>query len=581
MDLYTVRKQLNMGVSLTAMKLRVTDYSRVSTDHLEQQNSLKNQIEHFDEMIKNNENWTYVQGYIDDGISGTTDYKRDNFMKMIEDARSGKFDLIVTKEISRFSRNTLDSIKYTRELLSYGVAVLFVNDNINTALPDSELRLTIMASMAQDEIRRLSERVKFGMSRSIKNGIILGNNMLYGYRKDKATGNLVIVEEEANIVKRLFSLYAIENYSITKIAKTFNDENIETSRKKKWCASTLTRMLKNPKYKGFYCGNKTEIIDYMTKKVKIIPEKNWVLYEDKVKIPPIIDEDLWERTNKRLKTRSKKFGHDYKQDKIMYQNRYPLSAKMYCSKHNETFHRRRLGKTSSDITWVCAKYLRDGKKVCDSPNIRESEIYTIFNDIIASLKIELSNVSNILLELYKNNKKDINIDNNMTKLRKQKDKILVKKDKLLELNIEGSITNNEFNTRNNECNKELSIIDKNMALLERSLLEFEDIQKKNKKLENIIKQKIKDTTIKKGLIDLLLQRIVVSKINNDKENMELKIFFNFRENFFEKEVQQTVIPSMENFKNFMRKTFEFKRGYNTTGTRRYIVKYQVNSYIHV
>ena len=581
MDLYTVRKQLNMGVSLTAMKLRVTDYSRVSTDHLEQQKSLKNQIEHFDEMIKNNENWTYVQGYIDDGISGTTDYKRDNFMKMIEDARSGKFDLIVTKEISRFSRNTLDSIKYTRELLSYGVAVLFVNDNINTALPDSELRLTIMASMAQDEIRRLSERVKFGMSRSIKNGIILGNNMLYGYRKDKATGNLVIVEEEANIVKRLFSLYAIENYSITKIAKTFNDENIETSGKKKWCTSTLTRMLKNPKYKGFYCGNKTEIIDYMTKKVKIIPEKNWVLYEDKVKIPPIIDEDLWERTNERLKTRSKKFGHDYKQDKIMYQNRYPLSAKMYCSKHNETFHRRRLSKTSSDITWVCAKYLRDGKKVCDSPNIRESEIYTIFNDIIASLKIELSNVSNILLELYKNNKKDINIDNNMTKLRKKKDKILVKKDKLLELNIEGSITNNEFNTRNNECNKELSIIDKNMALLERSLLEFEDIQKKNKKLENIIKQKIKDTTIKKGLIDLLLQRIVVSKINNDKENMELKIFFNFRENFFEKEVQQTVIPSMENFRNFMRKTFEFKRGYNTTGTRRYIVKYQVNSYIHV
>ena len=581
MDLYTVRKQLNMGIALNSMKLRVTDYSRVSTDHLEQQKSLKNQVEHFDEMIKNNENWTYVQGYIDDGISGTIDYKRDNFMKMIEDARSDKFDLIVTKEISRFSRNTLDSIKYTRELLSYGVAVLFVNDNINTALPDSELRLTIMASMAQDEIRRLSERVKFGMSRSIKNGTILGNNMLYGYKKDKLTGNLIIVEKEANIVKRLFSLYAIDKYSITKIAKTFNDENIETCQKKKWCTSTLTRMLKNPKYKGFYCGKKTEIIDYMTKKIRIIPESDWVIYEDKVRIPPIIEDDLWERANERLKTRNKVFGDDYKENKIMYQNRYPLSAKMYCSEHNEAFHRRKQCKSCDDITWTCAKYLRDGKKICDSPNIRESEIYTIIDDIIETLEIELSNVSNILLELYENNKKNVGIDNNMVELKKQRDKILVKKDKLLELNIEGSITNSEFNTRNNECNKELSVIDKNMALLERSKQNYEDIQKKNEKFEKIIKQKIKETTTKNQLIDLLLQRIVVSKINNDKENMELKIFFNFSKNFFEKEVQQAVIPSMENFKNFMRKDYEFKRGYNTTGTRRYIVKYQVNSYICV
>ena len=581
MDLYIVRQQLNMGISLTTMKLRVTDYSRVSTDHLEQQKSLKNQIEHFDEMIKNNENWTYVKGYIDDGISGTTAEKRDNFMKMIEDARSGKFDLIVTKEISRFSRNTLDSIKYTRELLSYGVAVLFVNDNINTALPDSELRLTIMASMAQDEIRRLSERVKFGMNRSIKNGTILGNDMLYGYKKDKLTGNLVIIEEEANVVKRLFSLYAIDNWSITKIAKSFNDENIETCQKKKWCTSTLTRMLKNPKYKGYYCGKKTEVIDYMTKKVKIIPEKDWVIYEDKVRIPPIIEDDLWERANERLKSRNKTFGDDYKEDKIMYQNRYPLSAKMYCSEHNEVFHRRRQCKACDDITWTCAKYLHDGKKVCDSPNIRESEIYTIFDDIMASLEIELSNVSSILLDLYESNKKNVGIDNKMAELKKQRDKILTKKDKLLELNIEGNLSNNEFNNRNNDCNKELSIIDENMALLERSKQNYDDIQKKNKKLEKIIKQKIKDTTTKWGLIDLLLDKIVVSKINNDKENMELKIFFNFSKNFLEKEVGQAGIPCMENFKNFMRKDYEFKRGYNTTGTRRYIVKYQVNSYICV
>ena len=485
MDLYNVRKKLNMGYSLTNISLRVTYYTRVSTDHLEQQKSLKNQIDHFEEMIKNNNNWTYIKGYIDEGISGTTDYKRDNFMKMIEDAKNNIFDLIITKEISRFSRNTLDSIKYTRELLSYGVAVLFVNDNINTILPDSELRLTIMASMAQDEIRRLSERVKFGMYRSIKNGTILGNNMLYGYKKDKLTGNLVIIEKEAKVINRLFSLYAIENYSITKIAKTFNNENIKTANNKNWSPSTLTRMIKNPKYKGYYCGKKSEIIDYMTKKVKTIPQNEWIIYEDNLKIPPIIDTNLWERANKRLALRYIKFGIDYKKDKIMYQNRYPLSAKIYCSKHNKVFHRRYQCKSNNDITWICKEHLNNGKNACNTPNIRESEIYFIFNDIIKYLKIDLSNVENILLKLYKNNE-----------------------------------------------------------------------------LKHIINEKIKDALVTNKLIELLLQKIIVSKINNSKENIKLNFFLNIKKD-------------AHNEKNTI-KRYQFKRGYNTTRTKRYIVNYQVN-----
>ena len=252
MDLYTIRNKLIMGVPLTDLKLKVTHYSRISTDHQEQKKSLQNQIEHFDEYIKQNKNWIYIKGYIDEGITGTSDIKRNNFMRMIEDAKQKKFDLIITKEISRFSRNTLDSIKYTRLLLSYGVFVLFVNDNINTALPDSELRLTIMASMAQDEIRRLSERVKFGMNRAILRGELLGNNQLYGYKKDKNTGNLTIIELEAKIIRRIFNLYAIENISLSKITKTLNKENITTREGNKWSATTISRIIKNPKYKGYY-----------------------------------------------------------------------------------------------------------------------------------------------------------------------------------------------------------------------------------------------------------------------------------------------------------------------------------------
>ena len=559
MDLYAVRQKLNLGISLNAMNLKVTYYSRVSTLHEQQKSSLKNQIDHFDEMIKNNPNWTYIKGYVDDGISGTSAKKRDNFMRMIDDAKKKKFDLIITKEISRFSRNTLDSIKYTRDLLSYGVAVLFVNDNINTAMPDAELRLTIMASMAQDEIRRLSERVKFGMKRAIKNGHILGNDMFYGYKKNKETGNLMIVENEAEVVKRLFRMYAIDNLSANKIAHQFNSEKIPSACGKKWCTTTLLRMIRNMKYKGFYCARKSEIIDYMTKKVKYLKQDEWIVYEDKIKIPPIIEEKLWDRANNRLLKRNLKFGHDYKNNKIMYQRVSPLSAKIYCYEHNMVFRRRKQLKTSNDITWMCAEYLKNGKKKCNSPNIRESEIYYIFDDIINVLQIDLNKIITLLIHLYHEN--NIEKDYKTIILEKEKEKICLKKEKLLDLTIEGNLSNIEFKTRNNELNNNLDVIEKKINQLKKNKEKFDHIKKENNQLKNLLNQKVHAKYIKEKIIDLLLNKIIVSKIDNDRNNIKLEIFLNYSFN--------------KNNKCFFTKNYEFKRGYNTTGTKRYIMKYQV------
>ena len=250
-ELFTIRSELQNGIDLANIPLRVVIYARVSTDHLEQKNSLNNQLEYFKDYIEKNHNWIYITSYIDEGITGTNDTKREQFMKMISDSKSDKFDLIITKEISRFSRNTLDSIKYTRELLNNGVAVFFVNDNINTVLPDSELRLTIMASLAQDEVRRLSERVRFGMNRAIEKKVILGNNLLYGYKKDKESKKLVIVEEEARVVESIYRKYAIDKLSISKIVKELNSKNIKTSMGNKFSISTVSRMIANPKYKGY------------------------------------------------------------------------------------------------------------------------------------------------------------------------------------------------------------------------------------------------------------------------------------------------------------------------------------------
>ena len=170
MDLYDIRAELmQSGKSIYDLPLRVTFYARVSTEKDEQAHSLKNQIDYYSSFIANNANWTYVNGYIDEGLSGTSVSKRESFLRMMDDAKLGKFDFIITKEISRFSRNTLHSIQYTQQLLRDNVGVLFQSDNINTLMPDAELRLTIMSSIAQDEVRKISERVKFGFKRAIEN----------------------------------------------------------------------------------------------------------------------------------------------------------------------------------------------------------------------------------------------------------------------------------------------------------------------------------------------------------------------------------------------------------------------------
>ena len=198
MDIHNIRMLLKTK-SIYDIPLRVTFYARVSSESDEQLNSLGNQITYYEDLIKRNQRWTFVPGYIDEGISGISTKKRENFNRMIDDAGLNLFDLVITKEISRFARNTLDSIQFTRQLLSYGVGVFFQNDNINTFDEDSELRLSIMSSIAQDELRKLSSRVKFGHQQAIRDGVVLGNSRIFGYVKDN--GRLVIDEEQAVMVR--------------------------------------------------------------------------------------------------------------------------------------------------------------------------------------------------------------------------------------------------------------------------------------------------------------------------------------------------------------------------------------------
>ena len=337
MNIYAVRQQLKLeGKNFYDLPLRVTYYARVSTEMKQQLNSLDNQIAYYEDYIRSHPDWTFVPGYVDEGISGVTTKKREQFNEMVEDAAAGAFDLIITKEVSRFARNTLDSLQYTRQLLACGVAVFFQNDNINTLDEDGELRLTIMSSMAQDESRKISSRVKFGHQQAIKKGVVLGNSNIFGYRKlDK---KLVIDEEQVAVVRELFELYATGKYSMKQLETYFYEKGFRNSKGNKFSHTTMSSIIANPKYKGYYCGNKVRVVDLFTKQQEFLPEDEWVMYKDETgeTVPAIVSEELWEKANEVLRARSQDVKT--RQNKTVHQNL--LTGKLVCAHCGRPYYRK-------------------------------------------------------------------------------------------------------------------------------------------------------------------------------------------------------------------------------------------------
>jgi len=462
MDLYEIRAALNAGKTLYDLPLRVTYYARVSTDKDEQLHSLSAQVSYYEEYIRDNPNWSFVDGYVDEGLSGTSVKKREQFLRMIHDAQDGAFDFIVTKEISRFSRNTLDSIRYTQELLRYGVGVLFQSDHINTLMPDAELRLTIMSSIAQDEVRKTSERVKFGFRRAIEKGVVLGSNRIWGYEKNQ--GKLVIREEEAEIVRMIFDLYGNQRMGIRSIARYLADCGYQNSNGNDFSFSTIRGILCNPKYKGYYCGGKTSKIDYKLSDVKQFAPEQWVMYRDEECVPPIVSEELWEKANRILAERSEK---QRAQSRTAYQNQYSYSGRIFCGLHKEPYYRSLYRyRTGNREVWQCRKYVNSGKKGCGSPKLYTEEADAIVADIMDDTLLSRAVVERELTELYAAIGRGTRTEQARLRCEEQLEEISRRKDKLLDLSVAGQISNQEFSLRNERFNREMEALQARLRELE-------------------------------------------------------------------------------------------------------------------
>ena len=520
MDLYTVRNNIMKGASLQELNLRVCFYARVSTDKDEQLHSLQSQISFFNDYISKVPNWKFVGSYIDEGISGTLVKKREEFLKMIEDARIHKFDLILTKEISRFSRNTLDSIKYTQELLSNGVGVYFLNDNINTILPDSELRLTLMSSIAQDEVRRLSERVSFGMKRSIDNGVVLGCSNIYGYVKDK--GKLVIDEEQAEMIKIIFGRYANTTDGLSKVSRYLYNLGYKGRTGKRIDTTILTRIIENPKYKGYYCGHKSKVLDYRTKQKKKLNEENWIIYKDNDNVPPIVSEELWERANIKLKQRQDSFTNRAV-NKAVFQNRYTYSGKIYCGCHNLTYHRVSASKRKNNPVWECQVYRKESLKGCSNPRVFELELDAAFKNMFNKLFKKRNNIFDEVLNECKNY---LETNNSELDIKNLESKILVlnnKKDKLLELVMEEYLSKEDYKKQVDLINEDLNIYQNKISELQCNKKDKNYIENKINEIKNALEKCLEDNKCYSDVFNELIDRIVVHQQSAKKIKLDVFI----------------------------------------------------------
>ena len=520
MDIYTIRKELTeKHKRLSDLNLRVAYYARVSTDKDEQLHSLDAQKYHFEQRIAENPNWTLVEGYVDEGISATTVKNRENFLRMIRDAKMHRFDLIITKEISRFARNTVDSLSFTQELLRHGVGVLFENDNLNTLEPDAELRLTIMSGIAQDESRKISERVSFGFKKSIERGIVLGNDAIWGYKKEN--GKLVIVPEEAEMVYKIFDLYANENLGIRGIIKVLTEMEYRNRNGRPFSFSSIKGILVNPKYKGFYCGNKTHKIDFRHDDIKYLPQEDWILYENHDAVPPIVSPELWERANRKLKERSEKMASS---DKTSYQNKYLYSGKIICGEHCTCYHHTIYKYKNLGIKelWTCKEYGNGNK--CRNPLVYNDEVDSVMREVYNQIICEKTTIINELLELYKESGSTKAIARAKHKTQTDINDVLAKKKKLLDLVAKEAISDEEFKEYNNDLSAQVNELRARLAELEEEEQKSLDLKESIDELRSSIADELNFTEeISKSVIDSFIDKIVVYK--SDVENqIDLKIF---------------------------------------------------------
>ena len=510
---------LNQERKMQETKKRVAAYCRVSTDNEDQANSFESQQRYFRQYIERNPDWELYAIFADEGISGTNTKKRKEFNRMIECAKNGDFDLIITKEISRFARNTLDSIFYTRDLKKHGVGVIFLNDNINTLDGDAELRLAIMSSIAQEESRKTSERVKWGQKRQMEQGVVFGRSML-GY--DVKDGKMTINEEGAKIVRLIFHKFVDEGKGTHVIARELREEGIEPMRVKEWQNTVILRVIRNEKYCGDLVQKKTYTPDFLSHEKKYNRgQEEFVILKDHHE--PIISRELFDKANRILDEKSLS-----QEGKAKHSNRYPFSGKIKCgccgSSYVARYKNRKDG--SRYKAWRCYEAANHGSPHIDKAgnqvgccgmSIRNEEAIHIMSLVCKQLTIDRQKISDNLIKMIN---KVISMDvtgADTNVLAEKMEAAKKKRTDLIDLYTSGDIDRDEFSALRVKYDAEIDSLKSMIESIEKQQIVIAKQQELMEDIKKAIDELISGIEYEDEFYTQLLDKMVV----NDRENIDV------------------------------------------------------------
>ena len=371
----------SLAENLESKKKRVAAYCRVSTDQEEQLSSYEAQVNYYTTYIEKQPDYECAGIYADEGISGTSTKKRDQFNKMIADCKAGKIDMIITKSISRFARNTLDCLNFVRQLKDLKIGVTFEKENIDTLDSKGEVLLSILSSLAQDESRSISENSTWGIRRRFEQGKLhINHTKFLGYDKNK-DGNLVINEKQAKIVRRIYTEF-LDGKGACRIARGLElDGVLNWNGKAKWYEGSIRKMLTNEKYKGDALLQKTYTVDFLSKK-RADNNGEVPQYYVEDSHPAIIDKEMWEAVQLEMERR-RNFALEYDIQKLEYATTdNPFAGRVICGTCGQVFGRKVWNSTDDRfrrVIWRCnGKYLVKGKKGCESKHIDDGALYQAF-----------------------------------------------------------------------------------------------------------------------------------------------------------------------------------------------------------
>ena len=510
--------------------LRIAPYARVSKDTEEQLNSYKSQVAYYTDMVQKHSGWLLVDIYADEAITGTQVTKRENFQRMINDCLSGKIDMIITKSISRFARNTLDTLKYVRMLKERNIAVFFEDENINTLTKDGELLLVVLSSVAQQEVENISANVKKGLKMKMKRGELVGFQSCLGYDYNPESKAISINRAEADTVRYIFKRY-IEGAGAYVIAKELTLLGHKTKTGKSvWNESVVRGVIKNEKYIGDLLQGKTFTVDPISKK-RLYNFGEEDQFYVKNHHEPIINNEVFEKAQMIMNRRGSSVRDSKKGKREQYTRKYAFSCLMKCAYCGSNLSRRNWhsGTPNEKVIWQCVTATKMGKKYCHhSKAIDEKVIEYAF---VESYKLICSKHSDIIDELVK--RMEAVLGNNIYKKRLSKvnediEAIEQKRNRLIDLHLEGTIDKSVYSMKHRELDLTLGNLVNEKEQIEQSFGNEADFEKRVKHLRRVLEKNETLASFDRSVFESIVEKIIVGNIDKDGKTDPYKLTFIYK-----------------------------------------------------